>query len=184
LIIAKCIYEYIHEGKDYQHVELDSVPAIKGLLGSIFVGRNYHALHHIYPEVYFSSVIGLFDFVFGKLAYFKTKKIYFDIENSHFVENLKETALSNGAKLSETMNCDILVINKSENTKTKIQEFYEINKDKKIAPEIWVITHKAENLESPENLYIREIILSKKDLDSSLSISKVWPKLIRNYQIM
>ena len=189
LIIAKCGYEYIHEGKDYQHRELETVPAVKGLASSIFVGGNYHALHHIYPEAYFSSVLGLFDFVFGKLAYFKTKKIHFDIQDSHFTETLQETVLGAGAKLSETNIADILVISKNKDTKAKIDAFYEANKStakKKIAPEVWVIGHDVDykKLDTPADLYVREIILDEHQLKSSMTISKVWPKIIRNYQVI
>lgn len=50
------------EGLDYNHMSMDRVGGQQGLL---WVGNNYHAMHHVYPHNFFSSFANVFDLVFG-----------------------------------------------------------------------------------------------------------------------
>lgn len=50
------------EGLDYNHMSMDRVGGQQGL---IWVGNNYHAMHHVYPRNYFSSFANTFDLIFG-----------------------------------------------------------------------------------------------------------------------
>lgn len=50
------------EGLDYNHMSMDRVGGQQGLL---WVGNNYHAMHHVYPHNFFSSFTNVFDLLFG-----------------------------------------------------------------------------------------------------------------------
>lgn len=50
------------EGLDYNHMSMDRVGGQQGLL---WVGNNYHAMHHVYPSNFFSSFANVFDLVAG-----------------------------------------------------------------------------------------------------------------------
>ena len=47
---------------DYNHMAMDRVSGQQGLL---WVGQNYHAMHHVYPNNFFSSFANVFDLIFG-----------------------------------------------------------------------------------------------------------------------
>ena len=50
------------EGLDYNHMSMDRVGGQQGLL---WVGNNYHAMHHVYPHNFFSSFANVFDLMAG-----------------------------------------------------------------------------------------------------------------------
>lgn len=50
------------EGLDYNHMSMDRVGGQQGLL---WVGNNYHAMHHVYPNNFYSSFANTFDMLVG-----------------------------------------------------------------------------------------------------------------------
>ena len=50
------------EGLDYNHMSMDRVGGRQGLL---WVDNNYHAMHHVYPNNFFSSFANVFDLIAG-----------------------------------------------------------------------------------------------------------------------
>ncbi|WP_375450403.1 hypothetical protein [uncultured Devosia sp.] len=50
------------EGLDYNHMSMSRVGGRQGLL---WVDNNYHAMHHVYPQAFFSSFANVFDLLFG-----------------------------------------------------------------------------------------------------------------------
>ncbi|PYI34534.1 hypothetical protein BP00DRAFT_423027 [Aspergillus indologenus CBS 114.80] len=52
----------LNDGKDSNHISYDTVPKDRSWA---FVGPEYHALHHHYPDKYMGSAIKLFDWVAG-----------------------------------------------------------------------------------------------------------------------
>lgn len=50
------------EGLDYNHMSMDRVGGQQNLL---WVGDNYHAMHHVYPHNFFSSFANVFDLLAG-----------------------------------------------------------------------------------------------------------------------
>ena len=50
------------EGLDYNHMSMDRVSGRQGLL---WVDNNYHAMHHVYPNNFFSSFANVFDLIAG-----------------------------------------------------------------------------------------------------------------------
>lgn len=60
------------KGVDARHKPYDVLPAEKG---GIFVDADYHALHHVHPNKFFSSYIKLLDYILGTAHYLKGKNI-------------------------------------------------------------------------------------------------------------
>jgi sterol desaturase/sphingolipid hydroxylase (fatty acid hydroxylase superfamily) len=59
------------EGMDVNHMSMDRVGGRQGLW---WVNANYHAMHHVYPNNFFSSLSNVFDLVFGTTCQFKNRK--------------------------------------------------------------------------------------------------------------
>lgn len=53
---------YYYQGIDRHHLTREHLPSYHG---GFFVSKNYHALHHVYPNYYFSSYIKWLDCLLG-----------------------------------------------------------------------------------------------------------------------
>ena len=53
---------WLSNGRDLHHRSYTILPSYRG---GPFVTADYHALHHIYPNYFFSSYIKFFDYIFG-----------------------------------------------------------------------------------------------------------------------
>jgi monoglucosyldiacylglycerol epimerase len=62
----------IRRGKDLHHQPLPKVPVAHGTL---IVRAPYHALHHVYPDNYYSSYTTLFDRVTGTACQIRGRKV-------------------------------------------------------------------------------------------------------------
>jgi len=65
------IFRLVDEGMDINHKNVDRLDARKSMM---FVNPSYHFLHHIYPQQYFSSFVGIFDFILGSSCQIKGQK--------------------------------------------------------------------------------------------------------------
>jgi hypothetical protein len=74
LIFETVLFLYVcySQGMDAHHQPITQLISPRG---GIFVTKNYHALHHIYPHQYYSSMIKIFDYLFGTGAQLKGKRI-------------------------------------------------------------------------------------------------------------
>ncbi|KAL2835819.1 hypothetical protein BJY01DRAFT_252324 [Aspergillus pseudoustus] len=59
-------------GQDSNHVFYETVPKDPGWL---FVGPQFHALHHVYPERYMGSVVRIFDWIAGTAYSLKHRNV-------------------------------------------------------------------------------------------------------------
>jgi len=59
------------EGLDYNHMSIDRVGGQQNLL---WVGDNYHAMHHVYPHNFFSSFANVFDLLAGTTCQIKGRR--------------------------------------------------------------------------------------------------------------
>jgi monoglucosyldiacylglycerol epimerase len=59
------------EGLDYNHMSMDRVGGQQNMW---WVDNNYHAMHHVYPNNFFSSFVNLFDLLFGTACQFKGRR--------------------------------------------------------------------------------------------------------------
>ena len=66
VIVVRTIFfvvTFFQEGMDIHHMTMDRIDGRQNLL---WVGPDYHAMHHIYPNNYFSSFFNILDLVMGK----------------------------------------------------------------------------------------------------------------------
>lgn len=59
------------EGIDFNHMSLERV---NGQQNMVWVDANYHAMHHIFPNRFYSSFLNLFDLIFGMSCQFEGRK--------------------------------------------------------------------------------------------------------------
>lgn len=153
------------EGKDVNHMNMDR---LNGRRGHVFVTPTYHALHHVYPNQFFSSFLSLFDVIFGTNCQIKGQRFLVTGASGAYGQALtarleKLGAIVDTAKfgedyeidkydgLSEKMRkADILVLahgSKSDDCWTAnytsfvdlIEKFRVIGKDRLTPPEIWAV---------------------------------------------
>ncbi len=81
-------------GSDMHHKPISTLHSPRG---GIFVKKEYHALHHIYPHQYYSSMIKIFDYVFGTGSQIKGKRITMTGANGALGKHMKAMLLKEGA---------------------------------------------------------------------------------------
>jgi hypothetical protein len=69
--VVKTMFVIITSGRDSNHIIYDTAPKDPNW---IFVGPEFHALHHVYPDRYMGSFIKLFDWVWGSAYSFRGKR--------------------------------------------------------------------------------------------------------------
>lgn len=158
-------WRVLDEGRDINHMNMDR---LNGRRGNLFVTPTYHALHHVYPNQFFSSFISLFDLIFGTNCQIKGQRILVTGASGAYGQALTQRleqlgAIVDTAKygedyqidhydgLSEKMQkADILVLahgSKNEDCWTAnytsfvdlIEKFRVIGKDRLTPPEIWAV---------------------------------------------
>ncbi|KAL0256806.1 hypothetical protein SLS55_009203 [Diplodia seriata] len=60
------------EGRDSNHIPYTRVPKDPHFL---FVGPEYHALHHVDPQNYFGSMVRVFDWLFGTAVTLRNRRV-------------------------------------------------------------------------------------------------------------
>jgi hypothetical protein len=68
---VRTAFTMITGGEDSNHVQVDKLDIDRVPL---FVGLNYHALHHVYPESYYGSVVKCFDWAIGSAFSIRGKR--------------------------------------------------------------------------------------------------------------
>jgi hypothetical protein len=158
------------EGLDYNHMSMDRVGGQQNLL---WVGNNYHAMHHVYPHNFFSSFTNVFDLLFGTTCQIEGRRFLVTGASGAFgsamVEKLTslgavvETAKSgvdfsagNYAGMREKLErADVLVLahgaktddcwNANNITFRELTElFTEIGKTRLAPPEVWALGSEVE----------------------------------------
>jgi hypothetical protein len=69
--VSKTLVVILTSGRDSNHLTYDSAPKDPNW---IFVGPEFHALHHVYPDRYIGSYIKLFDWIWGTAYTFRGKQ--------------------------------------------------------------------------------------------------------------
>lgn len=81
-------------GIDPHHRPIDQLkPERRGL----FVDANYHALHHVYPNNFYSSYVKIFDIIFGCATQLAGKKILMTGASGALGSNMKRLLEKEGA---------------------------------------------------------------------------------------
>lgn len=158
------------EGLDANHMAMDRIGGRQGLL---WVGRDYHAMHHVYPDNFYSSFSNVFDLVFGTTCQIDGRHFLVTGANGAFGSAMKarleklggivEVAKS-GTDFSagdydrmtdKLARADVLVL--AHGAKTEdcwdanyttfvdlIDRFVETGKTRLIPPEVWALGSEAE----------------------------------------
>lgn len=158
------------EGLDYNHMSMDRVGGKQGLL---WVNNNYHAMHHLYPQNFFSSFANTFDLLVGTTCQIEGRRFLVTGAGGAFgsamVKALErrgaivETAKSgmdfsagNYAGMEEKLaRADVLVLSHGAKTedcwnanyvtfRDLIERFTAIGKDRLMAPEVWALGSEVE----------------------------------------
>jgi hypothetical protein len=82
-------------GRDSNHIAFDTVPKDHSWL---FVGPEYHALHHVHPERYMGSMVKVFDWVAGTAYSLRGKRVILTGGSGAFGCAIEKQLLSEGAK--------------------------------------------------------------------------------------
>lgn len=90
IFIEVCYYR----GCDRHHVARKQLPPYRG---GFFVSKNYHALHHVYPNSYFSSYIKLLDWILGTGHHLAGKRIAMTGASGALGRNMKRLLEKEGA---------------------------------------------------------------------------------------
>ena len=84
----------LSRGVDLHHKPYDKLPAYRG---GLFVSADYHALHHIYPNQFFSGYIKIFDYLFGTGMPLAGKRIAMTGASGALGSNMKKLLEKEGA---------------------------------------------------------------------------------------
>lgn len=158
------------EGMDYNHMTMERLSGQQGLL---WVGPSYHAMHHIYPNNFYSSFSNLFDLIFGTTCQFDGRRFAVTGAGGAFGSALARRLEKLGAEVKtlkhgadfapgeverarETLEwADVLVLshgaksgdcdNANVRTFVELTElFTEIGKGRLTPPEVWGLGSEAE----------------------------------------
>lgn len=81
-------------GADLHHSSYTVLPAYRG---GFFVTANYHALHHVFPNNFFSSYIKLLDFVLGTGLQLSGRHVVMTGGNGALGSHMKKMLIKEGA---------------------------------------------------------------------------------------
>jgi len=95
-------------GKDRNHIPYDAIPASGGALLGLLVTPAYHALHHVYPDRYYSSWTTLFDRLAGTASRIRGRRVAMTGASGSFGKPLKALLEREGAAEIRTLKfgCD------------------------------------------------------------------------------
>lgn len=150
LIRTVMVVVYLFQkGEDFTHAPLSRINAQRSLL---FVGPNYHALHHVYPYQYYSSFVNIFDMVFGTNFQIQDRRFLFLGKQSPAVQKIyKDLARKGGHMTTESdekheLNfdkIDVLVISPHEALNPQhfetIENFKRQSSQRLVPAEVWVV---------------------------------------------
>ncbi|KAL4796547.1 hypothetical protein BDV19DRAFT_388054 [Aspergillus venezuelensis] len=87
-------------GRDSNHVVYETVPKDQGWL---FVGPQFHALHHVYPDRYMGSVMRMFDWIAGIAYCLKGKDVLITGGSGAFGTAIIQRLRSEGVRKIHTL---------------------------------------------------------------------------------
>ncbi|GAB1198444.1 hypothetical protein APSETT444_007763 [Aspergillus pseudonomiae] len=82
-------------GRDSNHIAFDTVPKDRSWL---FVGPEFHALHHVYPDRYMGSMVKLFDWVAGTAYFVRNKRVALTGGSGAFGRAIEKQLQAEGVK--------------------------------------------------------------------------------------
>jgi len=134
------------KGEDFTHAPTKRINANRSL---IFVGPNYHALHHVYVNQHYSSFVNIFDLVCGTNCQIKDRRFLVTGAHSEYGAAMMaelqrrggvvDTTDCSSSNLREKLDdCDVLVLAEgSDRYYSTIETFRTLGKDRLVPPEVW-----------------------------------------------
>lgn len=92
--LIQLVLVIVRNGRDSNHVAVDTLLAPAS---GVFVGSRYHSLHHVYPDSHYSSLVTLFDRVFGTALSLKGRRVALTGASGAFGSSLKLALEKSGA---------------------------------------------------------------------------------------
>jgi len=158
------------KGVDANHFPMYRVG---GKQSTFWVNRNYHAMHHVYPNQFFSSFGNVFDLIFGTACQIRGRKFLITGATGAFGRAMKGKLLASGGvvdtvkwgvefvpgdyeKINDKLRwADVLVVSHgvrngdcwAGNFRTfvdVIDRFISLKQDKLLPPEVWALGSEAE----------------------------------------
>jgi hypothetical protein len=99
ILFETCIFLSVCycKGQDAHHKTYEVLPAYRG---GLFVNAEYHAMHHLHPTKFFSSMIKLLDYVLGSACHLKGKHIVMTGSNGALGSHMKTLLEKEGATVT------------------------------------------------------------------------------------
>ncbi|MDR3471258.1 MAG: sterol desaturase family protein [Devosia sp.] len=158
------------EGMDFNHMSMDRVSARQGLW---WVDANYHAMHHLFPNQFFSSFANVFDLLFGTACQIEGRTFIVTGASGAFGKAMSARIIRKGGEVRALKSgrdfgpgdydrarealewADVLIL--AHGAKTAdcwdanyvtfvdlIDLFIEVGKNRVLPPEIWALGSEAE----------------------------------------
>jgi hypothetical protein len=176
------------EGMDFNHMSMDRVSAKQGLL---WVDANYHAMHHLFPNQFFSSFANVFDLILGTGCQFEGRRFVVTGASGAFGKAISaEIARRGGAVVplksgrdfsaghyeaarAALENADVLVLAHGARSEDcwnanyvtfveLIDRFIEIGRGRTLPPEVWAVGSEAEFHGDMGQAGLRDYVVSKR----------------------
>ncbi|EPZ37020.1 hypothetical protein O9G_006263 [Rozella allomycis CSF55] len=180
ITVLKTLINGINGGEDSNHQKCKKIKVDKNWL---FVDFNYHALHHMFPDRYFGSLVKLYDYVAGTAICLRQKKVGIigpcsDIESLilrklSVTERLSSDVVivnteGNNEDLAFLKGIDVLILNETEKAKEYIECFLRQNSERLYPPDIWHfqdINKKNITVAQREDCVYRRILIDKNSIE-------------------
>lgn len=98
--VLKTGYVMSESGRDSNHITYKTAPKDPNWM---FVGPEFHALHHVYPDRYFGSFVKWFDWVFGTACSFRGKHVVLTGANGAFGQAILKELQCEGVRSIRTL---------------------------------------------------------------------------------
>lgn len=177
------------EGMDFNHMAMDRVGGRQGLL---WVDQNYHAMHHLYPNQFFSSFANVFDILFGTACQFEGRRFLITGANGAYGRAIRRRVEARGGivetakwgadfgpgdydRLGDKLaRADVLVLAHGAKTEgcrdgnylsfvALIDRFIAAGRGRVTPPEVWALGSEAELHGDLGDAGLRDYVASKRD---------------------
>ncbi len=149
--VAVIVY-LVQRGEDFTHTEMDRISAHRSL---IWVGPNYHALHHVYVTQHYSSFVNLFDMIFGTNGQIRGRRFLVSGFEETFAPALARALTKRGGLVEtareetcdeELARAEVLICASGDlsSSARAIDTFRLLGRDRLVPPEVWGVGSETE----------------------------------------
>lgn len=145
-------YLLAHKGLDRNHLPVEILDAYRP---SFFCPPEYHALHHVHPDAYFSAYTKLVDQLLGSAAWLAERRYALVGADTEFGRALRAGLRTVGAADVCAIECpadaaradlDVLVLCDAEVDRVAfVEAFARATRTRRLPPEVWAIHARADD---------------------------------------